>query len=48
MVGVRRGKACLELNLVEDVKVKKCFCRCMSKRKTRESVEQGSWDGLLS
>ena len=41
MMGLRKAKACLELNLMKDVKVKNCFCRCMSKRKTREHVEQG-------
>lgn len=31
VVGIRRAEACLELNLVRDVQVEKCFCRFVSK-----------------
>lgn len=48
MVGVRGAKPCLELHLVENVKVRKCFCRCMSKRKTREMWSRGpGWPSVM-
>ena len=48
-MGLRKAKACLELNLMKDVKVKNCFCRCMSKRKTKGACGAGAlgWPSMM-
>lgn len=43
---IQRHKAHLELALVKDREVRKCFCRYVRERKSRETW-LGCWVGLL-